>query len=158
MIAFNVLGTPAPKGSARAMIHPHTRKAILRPGSSKTGELKIRSWSAAVREAARDAAGRRAAPVYVGAPLTVAIVFRVARPAGHWGTGRNAGSVKPGSPAAPMTKPDIDKLARCTLDALTGIVIDDDARIASLCVVKQWAAPGTEGASIRIEAVGEGQP
>lgn len=157
MIAFNVLGTPAPKGSARAMIHPHTRKAILRPGSSQVGELKIRSWSAAVREAARDAAGDRAAPVYVGAPLVVAVVFRLARPAGHWGTGKNAGKVKPSAPPVPMTKPDVDKLARCTLDALTGIVIDDDARIASLYLDRQWAAPGTEGASIRIEAVGEGQ-
>lgn len=158
MIAFNVLGTPAPKGSARAMINPHTRRAILRPGSSKVGEQKIRAWSTVVREAAREATGDRTAPPFVGAPIAVAIVFRMARPAGHWGTGRNAGKVLPSAPPAPMTKPDVDKLARCTLDALSGIVFDDDARIASLCVVKQWATPGTEGASIRVEAVEAATP
>ena len=32
----------------------------------------------------------------------------------------------------PRGKPDIDKLARSTLDSLTGIVFDDDARVAQL--------------------------
>lgn len=148
MIRFDVLGTPAPKGSARAFINKNTGRAFVAPGGARSTEVKIKAWSTAVREAAADIAGPRDAPIYVGTPLEVAIVFRIARPASHWGTGKNAGRISPRAPAAPMTKPDIDKLARTTLDALTGVVFDDDSRIASLACVKQWAAPGTEGAGI----------
>ncbi len=43
----------------------------------------------------------------------------------------------------PTTKPDIDKLLRCVLDALTGIVYQDDAQVTEVNVSKRYA--GGEG-------------
>ncbi len=83
-------------------------------------------------------------------PLSIAITFRVARPPGHWGKGRNAGRLVPSAPPFPRGKPDIDELARSTLDSLTGIVFDDDARVAALQLRKVYAAPGQEGARIEV--------
>ena len=52
----------------------------------------------------------------------VAITFRIARPAGHSGRGQERGAAGADRAGLPRDKPDIDKLARSTLDSLTGIV------------------------------------
>ncbi len=45
----------------------------------------------------------------------------------------------------PATKPDIDKLARSTLDALSGVIYTDDARIVDLhCKEVFGERPGVE--------------
>lgn len=149
MIRFDVLGTPAPKGSNRAMLRGG--RAVFVPGGSKVNQQKLQSWDAAVRDQARLATGDGVAPCFVGKPLTVVIVFRMARPGGHWS---KAGTVKLSAPAMPATKPDADKLARCTLDSLQGSVFDDDSRIVELLVRKIYAAPGREGATILIDEWG----
>lgn len=150
VFAFDVLGTPAPKGSSRAFVNKKTGRAFVAPGGAKSTEVKIASWNVAVREAALDVIGEVVVPPFVDVALAVTIVFHVARPKGHWGKGKNAGKLMPSAPARPATKPDIDKLARTTLDALTGAVFDDDSRIADLALSKRWAAPGREGATITI--------
>jgi crossover junction endodeoxyribonuclease RusA len=48
-----------------------------------------------------------------------------------------------------LKKPDIDKLARAVLDALTGILYRDDSEVVRLDVTKRYAAP-TEAPSVRI--------
>lgn len=154
-LVIEVLGKPAPKGSARAFINKRTGRAFVAPGGAKSTEAKIADWNSAVRAAAADVVGVVDAPPFVDVPLVVAIEFRMARLGGHWGTGRNAGQLKPGAPPVPRGKPDIDKLARTTLDALTGTVFDDDSRIVSLAIAKVYAAPGREGARI---TVGEWTP
>lgn len=149
MIIIDVLGTPAPKGSSRAFLNKRTGRAILAPGGSKTNQDKIKGWSAAVREAAADSIGERVDPVYVDRCLVVVIEFKLARPTGHWHPTK--GGLKPSAPAAPRTKPDIDKLARTTLDSLTGLAFDDDSRIVDLVTRKRYAEPGKEGARITVE-------
>lgn len=145
-MAFRVLGSPAPKGSARAFLNKRSGRAQLIPSGSATNAKKLASWATAVREAARDDVGPRDEPVFVSRPLHVGITFLMARPAGHWGVK----GLKPSAPTYPQVKPDIDKLARTTLDAMTGLVFDDDSRIALLVLRKQWASPGDEGAWIRV--------
>jgi Holliday junction resolvase RusA-like endonuclease len=81
--------------------------------------------------------------------IAVELIFRMARPAGHWGKK----GLRPKAPYWPATKPDADKLARATLDSLTGILFDDDSRIVELSVLKRYAAPGQEGASITVREV-----
>ena len=142
MIVIEVLGTPAPKGSARAFYKAGMKRAVI----VKDNNDRQRGWESAVREQALEAIGERVGPVYVQRPLTVDIEFRIARPAGHWG----ARGLKPAAPPAPLAKPDIDKLARSTLDALTGLAFDDDSRIVRLLVAKTFAAPGREGARITV--------
>jgi len=157
MIVIEVLGTPAPKGSARAFINKRTGRAILAPSGSGANKDRLRSWDALVREAAQRAVADHAAaldppaPVFVNRAIAVSITFRLARPSGHWGKGKRAGQLLPSAPVAPRMKPDADKLARATLDSLHGAVFDDDSRIVDLLVRKRYAAPGNEGAVIAIQ-------
>jgi len=150
MIVLEVLGTPAPKGSSRAFINKRTGRAILAPSGSAANKGRLRSWDALVREEAQRLAPATA-PMFVDKPLAVSITFRLARPSGHWGKGKRAGQLVPSAPTAPRTKPDADKLARATLDALHGTIFDDDSRIVELLVRKRYAAPGEEGARIAVE-------
>lgn len=88
-----------------------------------------------------------------GRPVWASVTFRLLRPASHYGTGKNAATVKPSAPEWPVGYPDIDKLARCTLDALSGLAFQDDARIVSLYVGKAYAtSPDKVGASIKVGA------
>lgn len=146
MIIFDVLGTPAPKGSNRAMVRGG--RAVFVPGGSKVNQTKLKGWDASVREAALEQLGPCLAPRFVDVPLAVSIVFRLARPGGHW---RPKGGLKPSAPPFPSKKPDADKLARATLDSLSGLVFDDDARIVRLVVTKVFAEPGHEGATIQVQ-------
>lgn len=148
-VRFDVLGTPAPKGSGRAMLIGGKARFIA--GGSAPNARNLRSWDTAVQQAAWDAHARSPAtsgPVFVATPVRVTIEFRMRRPAGHWGKR----GLRPAAPLFPAVKPDIDKLARATLDSLTGSIFDDDSRIVALAVTKVWAEPGNEGATITVEA------
>lgn len=143
-VTLEVLGTPAPKGSARAMLIAG-RARVIASGSS-TNQRKLRSWDTALREAARDAVGERTGPVFVGRALQMGITFRLTRPAGHWGKH----GLRPSAPPYPIVAPDLSKLLRATEDSLIGVVFDDDSRIVVSTVSKVYAEPGREGATITI--------
>jgi len=149
VIRIDVLGTPAPKGSARAFYNKRIGRAVLAQGSSKTGEKKIKAWSAAVADAVLHTLGDDYEP-FVNTPLAVAIVFRLQRPKKHYRTGKHGGILRGDAPTMPALVPDVDKIARCTLDPLTGTVFDDDSRIVELMVRKTYAKPGDEGATILV--------
>lgn len=148
MIVIDVLGTPAPKGSSRAMMRGG--RPVFVPGSSSKNAAAFKRWEGCVRLAAIKQR-HSASPAFVEMPIAVALRFHLARPTGHYGTGKNSGVLKASAPSVPAVKPDIDKLARSTLDALTGVVFDDDSRIVELVVLKQFALPGEEGARIVIK-------
>jgi crossover junction endodeoxyribonuclease RusA len=149
MIRFDVLGTPAPKGSGRAMLIRGRARFVA--GGSSVNAAKMKSFEAAIRERVGELLGERTEPCFVDRPLVVGIVFRLQRPAGHWGTGKHAGALKPSAPALPTTKPDCDKLCRHVLDVLTGSIWDDDSRIVEIVARKEYAKPGNEGASICVD-------
>lgn len=147
MIALEVRGVPAPKGSGRAMIVGG--RAVHVPHGSSVNARALRAWHNAVKAACE--ANGPATPIS-DTPLAVSMSFRFARPRGHYGTGRNADNLKPGAPLRPTTKPDADKIARSTLDSLTGLAFDDDSRVVELSVKKWYARDATEvGASILVE-------
>jgi Holliday junction resolvase RusA-like endonuclease len=136
VITIDVLGIPAPKGSSRAIsIGGHAR---LIASSSDTNARKQRAWVKAIQTAARCEV--------VSGPVWVQITFRLPRPAGHYGKR----GLRASAPLHPLVHPDIDKLARTTLDALTGLAFEDDSRIVSLHVQKLYATPGREGACIAV--------
>lgn len=143
-ITLSVVGIPAPKGSARAFVVKG--RAVLAPGGSAVNKAAIRSWDQSVRLAAAQTI-HTSTPPFVATPVRVFIEFRLVRPGGHWGKR----GLLPSAPAFPVGKPDVDKLARATLDALIGSVMDDDARIVDLRVAKTYAAPGRVGATIVVE-------
>jgi hypothetical protein len=77
------------------------------------------------------------------------------RPRDHFGA---RGTVKPSAPKYPATTPDIDKLARALLDALTGVLVLDDKQVVELTCRKSWAEysplPGSPGASVLVAGMG----
>lgn len=133
-LVFRVDGDPIPKGSWRSVTR-RGRKVFF-PDNPRSIP-----WENLVRLQARLAWSPRKPSV---AHARVELAFTVARPAGHYGTGRNAGVVKPCAPAYPTAKGsgDVDKLERAILDALTGVVWADDAQVVDTVVSKRYGSPG----------------
>ena len=129
MITLRAYGLPAPQGSKRAFNHPKTGRPVVVEQNARP----VKAWRQAVIDVALPWAG--AAPA--GQSVHVMLVFRFPRPLAHYGTGRNRGALKPGAPKWPHGRPDLDKLARSTLDALTAAgVWADDGQVASLILSK----------------------
>jgi len=122
---FKVQGVePAPQGSKR---HVGNGRMVE---SSK----KVKPWRFAVSQAALETSHEMFdGPVYVG------ITFLFARPKAHYNT---KGILKPNAPFHKVSKPDIDKLCRSTLDGITGILLKDDSQVACLMATKQYANEG----------------
>ena len=132
-ISFRVGATPAPQGSLSAfVVYPKDGgrpRAVSSHGKkSSPGVKALHAWRGAVEDEARKAIGTGGP--YAG-PVRVHLLFRLPRPAS-----------KPRWRWLPWERPDLDKLTRATLDALTGIVYDDDARVVDLHARKRYALPG----------------
>jgi hypothetical protein len=75
-----------------------------------------------------------------GGPFGVSMLFRVARPLGHYG--RDGGVLPRFMHATPDRRPDLDKYARAVIDALTGLVWRDDGQVTELMSSKRYGEPG----------------
>ena len=139
-------GLPAPQGSKRAIPNRSTGRVSLVESSAR-----VKPWREDVRAAALDA---YSGPALTG-PLYVEITFWIPRPRGHYGTGRNADTLRPSAPEYPAGKPDVDKLARAILDALTSAgTWRDDSQVVSLSAAKVYATRDHRpGCRIDIEEV-----
>lgn len=149
-----VASTPPPQivlirvqGRARtAGSHRWTGRAITHADDS-TG-----AWMQEVRKAAHDAFSDK--PLLSG-PVKFTAQFFFARPAAHFGTGRNAGKLKPSAPPFPHKKrgTDLAKLIRAVEDALTKTVWFDDVLVVEYGegTGKFWSLDGREYAVLRIE-------
>lgn len=135
LLEISVAGVPQPQGSKRVF------NGVLVEGNDRT----LRPWRGNIAGEARAAMGELTT---TAEPVFVMLGFLFARPRSHYGTGRNASILKASAPAYKSTKPDVDKLARAVLDALTGIVFVDDSQVASLTAWKDFGPPGV---SIRVE-------
>jgi len=159
-IEIIVLGTPAPQGSKHGY-------AVKRRGeyTGKVAQVessaKVKPWRMAVKYAAMDAMRDSDTRKTVGAvdsytAMTGAVVlevtFRLPRPRGHFGTGRNVALLKPGAPWRPAGRPDLDKLLRSTFDALGEAgVWRDDAQVVRVTGAKFYATDYEPiGATIRV--------
>jgi Holliday junction resolvase RusA-like endonuclease len=136
MIDVFVYGEARPKGSAKAFVVG--KRAVV---TSTTKGLK--PWEQQV------ASELAATGIVFGiAPVRVTLMFHGKRPKGHF---RTNGLLTRSAPHHKTTKPDIDKLARAILDAITmSGVIKDDAQVVSLHAAKVFAQ--VEGCKIKVEA------
>jgi Holliday junction resolvase RusA-like endonuclease len=139
-LAFTVLGRPQPAGSKRAFRHRHANRIVVVDDAKGS-----RPWK---QQVAGAAAAAKPDDELLAGPLVVELVFVLARPKGHYGTGRNATTVRAGAPARPITKPDVDKLSRAVMDACTGVVWRDDAQVVDKRARKAYGSP--ERCEIRI--------
>lgn len=128
---FFVPGNPAPQGSKR-----HVGRGILVESSKAVGP-----WRERVALAAHNAmAGGRLIDGAVG----VVLGFVLPRP---------KSAPKTRTPLA-VKRPDVDKLERAVLDAITGVVIVDDSLVVDLRGSKRIAEIGeTAGVQVRVRQV-----
>jgi len=146
-----VTGLPSPQGSKRGF-PVHRKDGTTGVALVESAGDRVKTWRQDVRTAAERALNEdpRWAP-HPSDALAVEIRFALARPRSHYGTGRNAGTLKATAPSYPTTKPDLDKLERAVLDALTSAgVYPDDSQVAVLHGHKRYADDGRPGAAIAI--------
>ena len=130
-LSFDVKGVPGAQGSKR-----HVGRGIMVESSKK-----VAPWRSDVRDAAQTAMADTWQPL--AGPVTIDVTFCFPRPRSHYGTGRNAGTLKPSAPTHPTSRAhgDLDKLVRSTLDALVSAgVLRDDSLVVALAARKRWAA------------------
>jgi len=121
MLSFVVYGVPAPQGSMRAFNVRGRRHPVVTSDNQRT-----RPWKQAVIVAAHDARGLE--PPIDGA-ARVDVTFYMPRP-----------KSAPKSRRSPLTKPDLDKLVRAVLDALTDAgAWRDDAQVVLITAAKVFA-------------------
>lgn len=143
-VRFTVFGIPQPQGSARMVpVGPECRVCHRRPQRITGDNRKTPTWRKTIRRAL-DA--ENVTPI--AGPVRVSLAFRLPRPQGHHG----ARGLRPSAPAYQTKKPDLDKLTRAALDALTGKAYVDDAQVVELLVLKTFAE-STPGVDVRIEAL-----
>lgn len=110
----------------------------------------MKPWRTLVTHQARRAKPKGFTP-YAGA-VRVEVIFRFPRPKGHYGTGRNAGNLKPSAPEHHITKPDVDKLLRAILDGLTAAgIYHDDSQVVEVETFKHYATGDNPGATISVQ-------
>lgn len=141
-LAFEVHGDPAPQGSKNAGVGKISGKAFVYEQNSRT-QTNWRQDVVKYAIQAREAAGHET----FDGPVEVWLELRLRRPA----------SVKISKRPFPSVKPDLDKIARNSLDALKQAgVYRDDAQVINLHVTKRYAtddAAGGPGASVRVSLV-----
>jgi crossover junction endodeoxyribonuclease RusA len=140
LIHFNIEGIkPAPQGSKR-----HVGRGIMVEQSTN-----LKPW----REAVRQEALKTGAPIALG-PVFLDLAFRFARPKSHFNA---KGLLKTSAPKHVITKPDIDKIERSTLDALTGVLFKDDSQVCRVVKIKSYCMEGElEGCEIIVQNVETG--
>ena len=134
ILTFTVYGTAIPQGSKRAFsMKTKGGKNITRVVNDNPN---LDRWRQQVAETALEKWGN--VPLDRCDAVRLSLAFFRPRPASHYGTGRNAGTLKASAPAFPTGRPDTVKLARAVEDALTGIVWRDDAQVCRHWLTKHW--------------------
>ena len=148
MIEFTAFGVPRTKGSTTSFISKKTGRVVTHDAAGTPGL----TWEQGVASAALVARTQAGERMVRGAAIGVSAIFYSPRNRGDFGTGRNAGTLKPSAPRHPARRPDVDKYLRRILDALTGVVYEDDGQVVEVHGLKRWGDPAR--AEIRVWMVG----
>ena len=162
-IEFEVIGKPQQVGSKISLVpldkdgNPYRRKkkgggkgrgVVV---STKDSNPKAEPWMAAVRAVAYRTMLESGYGIVNVGPVRLSCVFYFARPKGHYGTGRNAGSVKGSSPVDHVQTPDLCKLIRAVEDAMSGVVYRDDSQVNRHGESRKEWTSGTERVVVVVE-------
>lgn len=132
-LSFIVQGTPIPQGSMKGFAFKRRTGGV---GVALTSDnKKTRPWKDSVASVASEAWD--GAPTEDAVALTMEFAF-----------------MPPKSSRFPhkTTKPDIDKLARAVMDALTGVVYRDDSQVISLSARKVFTLESPM-VTVRVETI-----
>lgn len=122
MIIFNVDGQPVPQGSMK-VINGHV---IHSQGSA------LAAWRSAIALSAKSAGAKPHVE-----PVEIELVFTMARP-------------RTVTRSEPSVAPDLDKLIRAVLDALTAVAYRDDGQVTRITATKQYGE--RPGVSVKVGA------
>jgi Holliday junction resolvase RusA-like endonuclease len=148
VVKFRVEGVPQPQGSKTCFCKQVGGKmrGVIVEGRRGPARKAFKAWRAAVDAAAKQ---HRQIP---GA-VRISLAFTMVRPSSHL---TRKGTLRKGYPEHPEGRPDIDKLARAVLDALTSAeLIEDDSRVVELVARKEYG--GIPGVSVEVSPVGPRQ-
>lgn len=134
-LTFTVIGIARPKGSTKAFMRPGMKFPIV-----TSDNRTLKGWEAFVRAAIQ----QHAPGTFFRGPVTVRIVFELPRP-----------QTLPKKVTDHIKRPDLDKLARGALDAMKGVLWNDDSQVVDLHVRKVYAVQQPQA---RFEIDGETVP
>ena len=135
---FFVPGTPTPKGSWSAIWNPHVQRGRHKGGCILVAQnsTAAKAWAKAIKVLARAAK----LPREMSGPVGIDILFWLHR----------AEATNIDWRFRDIT-PDVDKLERAVLDALTGIAWADDRQVCDAHAIKRYVTEDLEtGADITI--------
>lgn len=137
VIRLEVIGVPEPQGNKTGFVRGG--KVVMVEGKTDDARKRFKSWRDGVAaEAKAYQVTHRLA--LIDEPVELGIVFRMPRP-------RSA----PKRRIWPDTRPDIDKLERAVLDALTGTLLVNDSRVVVVTKRKIYAVDEPPGCVITID-------
>jgi crossover junction endodeoxyribonuclease RusA len=130
-----VKGQPKPQGSMKAIPHKQTGRPVL------VYPAGVKPWRRLV-----EASVREAGVLYVAeGPVALELEFWLPRPI-------SAPKRAPRRTRLAAKRPDIDKLARAVLDALTGVLFRDDSQVTDLVTRKRVCYGPGERPGVRVRA------
>lgn len=151
VIDFTVRGLPIAQGTARAFVAGG--KARIATDSNRSNS-PIGAWRGAIASAASDAMGDD--PAIDGAVMVV-VHFTFPRPASHYlpvTRTRTVRELRLDAPRYVTAKPDVDKLMRALLDAITNVVVTDDSRVVGIRAWKEYEDESRRpGCSVQISTL-----
>ena len=144
-VTFAVLGTPVPQGSMKA----YSSRSVV----ASNAEV-LASWRSDVAAAAHR---HKPEDWDIHAAVSLRCEFVFPRPLSDYGTGRNAGKLKPSAPLHHTKTPDINKLCRGVADsigdAVAQVLLKNDSQIVSLYATKRYQTDDFLGAIITVTAL-----
>lgn len=123
-IEFFVAGTPVPQGSTKAFYIKKIEKVVTTHSNKSTGAWRQRIAS----EAQRISQGFYEDDRMVGYEMDLMFIFEKPKSA-------------PKRWVHDTKRPDLDKLVRACLDALTNIAFPDDSQVITITAGKRYAGP-----------------
>lgn len=125
IFGFVVRGIPVPQGSMRAFLPKGTKRPVVVHGKPK----ELSSWRHDIQHEAARSAKEVGLLSPTSGPVEVYLRFYLRVPK----------SLPKTKKKRPTKRPDIDKLARSALDALTGVIFEDDSQVCKLAATKSYA-------------------
>jgi Holliday junction resolvase RusA-like endonuclease len=140
-LVINVRGMPHPQGSMKTHALPNGKVAVRYPAAVYQWRAQIQQAVAEVMQQLTDAYD---VPLPIEGAVELRLGFDLPRPMGHFGTGKNAASIKASSPLYPIVAPDTDKLIRAVCDAITDAGLwRDDSQVTTLLASKRYCINGS---------------